>query len=52
LIPAARELAGVEMSLVGELGRELFLGDALEPVLGDYDQVRRRHATEPRAADG
>ena len=30
VIPAARELAGVEMSLVGELGRELFLRDALE----------------------
>ena len=33
------------MSLVGELGRELFLRDALEPVLGDYDDVvstRRR----------
>jgi chromosome partitioning protein len=39
VIPAARELAGVEMSLVGELGREMFLRDALEPVLGDYDHV-------------
>ena len=39
VIPAARELAGVEMSLVGELGRERFLRDALEPVLDDYDQV-------------
>jgi chromosome partitioning protein len=39
VIPAARELAGVEMSLVGELGRERFLRDALESVLGDYDQV-------------
>lgn len=37
VIPAARELAGVEMSLVAEMGRELFLRDALEPVLGDYD---------------
>ena len=27
------------MSLVGELGRELFLRDALEPVLDDYDDV-------------
>ena len=27
------------MSLVGELGRERFLRDALEPVLGDYDDV-------------
>ncbi len=39
VIPAARELAGVEMSLVGELGRELFLRDALQPLLGDYDNV-------------
>lgn len=39
VIPAARELAGVEMSLVGELGRELFRRDALEPVLVDYDVV-------------
>ena len=30
VIPGARELAGVEMSLVGELGRERFLHDALE----------------------
>jgi chromosome partitioning protein len=27
------------MSLVGELGRERFLRDALEPVVGDYDDV-------------
>jgi chromosome partitioning protein len=39
VIRAARELAGIEMSLVGEMGRELFLRDALEPVLGDYDDV-------------
>ena len=39
VIPAARELAGVEMSLVGELGREMFLRDALGPVVGDYDHV-------------
>jgi chromosome partitioning protein len=39
VIAAARELAGVEMSLVGEMGRELFLRDALDPVLGDYDDV-------------
>ncbi len=38
-IAGARELAGVEMSLVGELGRERFLYEALEPVLGDYDHV-------------
>jgi chromosome partitioning protein len=39
VIPAARELAGVEMSLVQELGRERFLHDALEPVLASYDHV-------------
>jgi chromosome partitioning protein len=39
VIPAGRELAGVEMSLVGELGRERFLRDSLEPVLGGYDHV-------------
>ncbi len=38
-IAAAPALAGIEMSLVGELGRELFLRDALEPVLCDYDDV-------------
>ncbi len=38
-IAAAPALAGIEMSLVGELGRERFLSDALEPVLGDYDDV-------------
>jgi chromosome partitioning protein len=39
VIPAARELSGVEMSLVGELGRELFLRDALEPILDNYEHV-------------
>jgi chromosome partitioning protein len=39
MIPAARELAGVEMSLVAELGRERFLHDVLGPVLESYDQV-------------
>jgi chromosome partitioning protein len=39
VLPAARELAGVEMSLVGELGRERFLRDALEPLLDGYEQV-------------
>ena len=36
VIPAARELSGVEMSLVGELGRERFLDDALEPLRERY----------------
>ena len=39
VIAGARELAGVEMSLVGELGRERFLREALETVLGGYDHV-------------
>ena len=39
VIPGARELAGIEMSLVGELGRELFLRDALDQVLGSYEHV-------------
>jgi len=39
VIPGARELAGIEMSLVGELARERFLCDALESVVGDCDHV-------------
>jgi chromosome partitioning protein len=39
VIPAARELAGVEMSLVGELGRERFLREALESVQDAYEHV-------------
>src|ERR1700729_3057424 len=39
VIPAVGELAGVEMSLVGELGRERFLHDALESVIAEYDEV-------------
>jgi chromosome partitioning protein len=39
VIPGARELAGIEMSLFGELGRERFLHDALEPVLHSYDKL-------------
>jgi chromosome partitioning protein len=38
-IPAARELAGVEMTLVGEIGRERFLADVLEPLRGEYAVV-------------
>ena len=33
VIAEAPALAGVEMSLVGELGREAFLRDALEPIV-------------------
>ena len=39
VIAGARELAGVEMSLVGEAGRERFLHDALDPVIGGYQRV-------------
>jgi len=39
VVPAARELAGIELSLVGELGRERFLADALEPIRGRYAVV-------------
>jgi chromosome partitioning protein len=39
VIAAAPALAGIEMSLVGELGRERFLRDALEPVLEYYDDI-------------
>ena len=39
LIPAGTGLAGVEMALVGELGRERFLQDALEAVVNEYDEV-------------
>jgi chromosome partitioning protein len=39
VIPGARDLAGVEMSLVGEVARERFLHEALEPVLDSYDEV-------------
>ena len=39
LIPADSGLAGVEMSLVGELGRERFLREALEAIVSEYDEV-------------
>ena len=39
VIATGRDLAGIELSLVGELGRELFLRDALAPVLDGYDDV-------------
>jgi chromosome partitioning protein len=38
-IPASRELAGVEMTLVAEIGRERFLADALEPLRDEYAVV-------------
>jgi chromosome partitioning protein len=39
VMPGARDLAGVEMSLVAEVGRERFLSAALESVIVDYDAV-------------
>jgi chromosome partitioning protein len=39
VIAGAGALAGVEMSLVGEVARERFLRDALEPALDEYDEV-------------
>jgi chromosome partitioning protein len=39
LMAAARKLAGVEMALVGELGRERFLADALEPLAEPYPTI-------------
>jgi chromosome partitioning protein len=39
MIPAARELAGVEMSLVGEMGREAFLADPLASLDNLYEHL-------------
>jgi chromosome partitioning protein len=39
VIPGARELAGIEMSLVGEVARERFLADALGEISDEYAQV-------------
>jgi chromosome partitioning protein len=39
LMAAARELSGVEMALVGELGRERFLADALDPLAERYPTI-------------
>ncbi len=39
VLPAARELAGVEMSLVGEVERERYLADALASVSGQFDHI-------------
>lgn len=39
VLPAARELRAVELSLAGEVARETFLRTALEPVLDRYDLV-------------
>ncbi len=39
VLPGAPQLAGVEMALVGELGRERFLLGALESVRDSYDAI-------------
>jgi chromosome partitioning protein len=39
VLPAARELAGVEMALVAEVGRERFLSEALADVVDRFDAV-------------
>ena len=39
VLPGNRELAGVELALVSQVARELFLRDALEPIAGDYDWI-------------
>lgn len=39
VVPAARELSGVEMALVGEFGRERFLADALTPLAERYPMI-------------
>ncbi len=39
VLPGSRELAGVELTLVSQVARELFLRDALEPIAGDYDGI-------------
>jgi chromosome partitioning protein len=39
VIAGARELSGVEMALVGEIGRERFLADALEPLRDAYATI-------------
>jgi chromosome partitioning protein len=39
VLPGSRELAGVELALVGQVGRELFLRDALAAVRDGYDWI-------------
>jgi len=49
LLPGSRELAGVELALAGEVGRESVLRDALAGL--GYEVVSAGHAVKPRAAD-
>jgi len=39
VIPAHRDLAGAEVELVGEIGREFFLKKILQPMAENYDYV-------------
>jgi chromosome partitioning protein len=39
VIAGVRELSGVEMALVGEIGRERYLADALEPLRDTYTTI-------------
>lgn len=39
LLPASPALAGAEVELVGEIARESFLKNALEPILDRYDYI-------------
>ncbi|MBO0830960.1 MAG: ParA family protein [Actinobacteria bacterium] len=39
LLPSNIDLAGAEVQLVHEVGREFVLGRALQPVLSDYDHI-------------
>ncbi len=39
VIASGRDLAGIELSLVSEFGREHFLREALDTAIGDYDDV-------------
>jgi chromosome partitioning protein len=39
LLPSNIDLSGAEVQLVHEVGREYVLGQALEPIVGDYDVV-------------
>ena len=49
VLPGSRELAGVELALAGEVGRETVLREALDGTR--LRPGRDRHAVEPRPAD-
>lgn len=39
IVPATLDLAGAEPVLMGAVGKELILRDAIEPIRGDYDWI-------------